>query len=161
MKHPTPDYLLLAVSEAFRSVIGAGVAMLLTCMLGGAIPLAACWTQTPDRGELLVLTIAWIGHWLMAGLMVWGLLVAVVPAWCLYELLHGRTSVWLVLSVALSTQLLVSTVVVSLTSDQEEWQRPVVASLSALTVIVLVKLVAVQVARKRTHAQEANPANHR
>ena len=42
MKHPTPDYLLLAVSEGSRSLIGAGVAMLFTCMLGGAIPLAGC-----------------------------------------------------------------------------------------------------------------------
>ena len=161
MKHPTPDYLLLAVSEAIRSVIGAGVAMLLTCMLGGAIPLAACWTQTPDRGELLVLTIAWIGHWLMAGLMVWGLLVAVVPAWCLYELLHGRTSVWLILSVALSAQLLVSTVAVCLTNHGGEWQRPAAASLSALAVMVLVRLVALRAARKRTQSQEASSADYR
>src|SRR6187402_3120018 len=107
MKHPTPDYPLLALSEALQSLTGAGIAMLLTCSVAGAIPAAAAYNELPTGHECFWLAAAFVAHWAIAGMMMWGIFAAIVPAWCFHELLHGGNSALLVLGIAFATQLII------------------------------------------------------
>jgi len=102
--------------------------MLLTCSVAGAIPAAAAYNDLPDGDECLWLAAAFIAHWAIAGMMMWGLLAAIVPAWCFHELLHGGKSALVVLGIAFGTQLLVSTVAMLVMEGGPEWQRVAVAS---------------------------------
>ena len=132
MKHPTPDYPFLAAREALQSLTGAGLAMLVVCIIGGAIPTVAAWTDLHGTEDWILLTLSWVWHWVMAGLMIWGLVALLVPVWCFYQLLHGSRGPFLVLAAALITQLLVSTVAVCTFADEEERMRPILASGTAI-----------------------------
>jgi hypothetical protein len=147
MRHPTPHYLLLAFREAMQSLLGTGLAMALTCMAGGAIPLLAAWPDLWTDGEYFVLAFGWVGHWITAGIMLWGFLAVIVPAACLYELLHGTSSPWLVLTAVFETQLLVSTVALCVLGEADHWQSPVIAAIGT-GVTVAVSALAVN-ARER------------
>jgi hypothetical protein len=137
MKDPTPDYPFVAVQEALQSLSGAGAAMLLVCALGGAVPTVAGWNRFSSAEDWILLTIAWIWHWAMAGLMVWGLLALLVPVWCFHELLNGNRSVHQVLAIAMITQLIVSTVAVCIFAYEDQRIRPIVASGCTILVIVV------------------------
>jgi hypothetical protein len=125
MKEPSPDYPFVAVQEALQSLTGAGAAMLLVCALGGAVPTVAGWNRISSAEDWILLTIAWIWHWAMAGLMVWGLLALLVPVWCFHELLNGNRSVHQVLAIAMITQLIVSTVAVCIFAYEDQRIRPI------------------------------------
>jgi hypothetical protein len=155
MKHPTPDYPLSALREALQGVIGAGTAMLLIGTIGGAVPVAAGWKAVPSTEELLIAGICWIGHWAIAGVMIWGLFAALIPAWCFYELLHGRKNPWLVLAAALVAQLAVSTITVCVLNYDGDRERPVVASLSVIACL----LVTAHLTRWRCRRRSAKERN--
>jgi hypothetical protein len=157
MKHPTPDYPFVAMQEALRSLTGAGFAMLVVCMLGGSIPTAATWTSLPTVEDWILLAFGWMGHWIMAGVMLWGLLVVLAPIWCLYELLHGSRNPLLVLVALLITQLLVSTVAVCTFAGGEERMHPIIASSMVTLFAIIVTLWATRVAARRAAAQPGGP----
>ena len=128
VRHPTPDYPLLAFSEALQRIAGAGTAMLIICSIAGAIPATAEYNTLPEGGDRIALAAAWIAHWALAGMMIWGILPAIVMAWCFHQLLHGTSGVLRVLGIAFSTQLVVSTAAMLVIESGPEWQRVVVAS---------------------------------
>ncbi|HOW65449.1 MAG TPA: hypothetical protein P5186_25670 [Candidatus Paceibacterota bacterium] len=128
MRHPTPDYPLLAIREALQSLVGASLAVFTVCVLGSMVPLAASWHHLPKIDDWFVISFAWVGHWVIAGLAFWGLFLAVVPAWCFYELIRGCQSPFRVLLVILLVQLGVSTVAVCSFAEPAERGRPLIAS---------------------------------
>ncbi len=156
MNHPAPGYPFLAIREALQSLTGAGIAMLVICMIGGSVPTVASWTELPNTEECVLLMVAWVWHWVIAGLMFWGLAALLVPVWCFYELLHGTRSPFVALVVALISQLLVSTVAVCTVADQEEPVRAVIASGVAILVAVGALLWVYHVPRRRKAAQSGS-----
>jgi|GEM_PF-2451023 len=159
MKHPTPDYPALAVKEALQSLIGAGFAIISVCLVASAIPSAALWAEMPDTEDLLMLAFGWVGHWVLAGLMFWGLLAMLVPVWCFYELIHGSRSPVLVLAAAFIAQSIVSTVAVCTFAYEDERTRPLVASGAAVLVVVVISLWTSLLIRRKVDAEQATPAN--
>ncbi len=151
------DYVLLAAQDASWSVTGACFVMLLVSVMGGAIPAAALLTEIPEGEALLLLALAWVWHWILAGIMVWGLLAALVPVWCFYELLHGRKNAGLVLGVAFAWQLVLSTFCECLMDYGTERMRPIGVSLGVL--IILAAMCGVFYGR-RSHTLRP-PSHHR
>jgi hypothetical protein len=110
--------------------------MLAVCAVGGAVPTVAGWRYLPGTEDWIFLTIAWVWHWAIAGLMFWGLLALLVPVWSFHELLDGNGNPFLALAAALITQLVVSTVAVCVVEYEYERLRPVVASGGVIVVAV-------------------------
>ena len=135
MKHPTPDYPIVAFGEALQSLTGAGIAMFTVCAIGGAVPTVAGWRYLPGTEDWAFLTIGWIWHWAIAGLMFWGLLALLVPVWSFHELLHGNGSPFLALAATLITQLVVSTVAVCIVEQEYERARPIIASSCSILLV--------------------------
>ena len=138
MRHPTPDYVHLVFREALQSLIGGGIATVVTMMSAGALVQLAVWNGRVD--DWWVLAGCWIGHWVVAALMVWGVLVAAVPAWCFTELIHGRKDPLLILPIIFATQIVVSTAAVMSLDGFEQRRRAIFLSailLSAMTIGLL------------------------
>ena len=85
--------------------------------------------------ELFLLGVAWVWHWVLAGVMIWGLLGMLVPVWCMYQLLHGTRRPFSVLSLALVMQLFVSTIAVCTVSYESHRMRAILASLAVALVV--------------------------
>lgn len=126
--------------------------MAITCTVGGMVPTVAAMRSYPLPEELFLLGIAWIWHWAIAGIMIWGLFGMLVPVWCMYQLLHGLRNPWSVLSIALLAQLVVSTVAVCSVAYDEERMRPVFAS----GVVALLVLVRWALSSHRSFKEEEN-----
>lgn len=141
MKHPTPDYPLVAFGEALRSLTGAGMAMFAVSAIGGAVPTVAGWQYLPGTEDWVFLMVAWIWHWAIAGLMFWGLLALLVPVWSFHELLHGNGNPFPALAAALITQLVVSTVAVCIVEYEYERMRPIAASGGFIFIVVAAMLL--------------------
>src|SRR5262245_52550656 len=120
MNRPPPDTPFAAVRAAMQSVTGASLAMLAVWVRGGAIPTAALCDRPPRADDWLPLAFAWVGHWVVAGLMMWGVLALLVPIWCLHELLHGNRRPLAVLALAFVTQLVISTIAIWTFADEAE-----------------------------------------
>ena len=135
MRHPAPDYPLFSAREAIQSLTGASLAMGVTCTLGGIVPTVASFTSYPLTEELFLLGVAWVWHWVLAGVMIWGLFGMLVPVWCMYQLLHGTRRPFSVLALALVTQLFVSTIAVCTVSYESERMRSILASLAVALVV--------------------------
>jgi hypothetical protein len=157
MKHPAPDYPFLAVREALQSLSGASLAMSVIGMVGGAIPIAASWTRPPSAEDWILLLVGWLGHWVMAGLMIYGLIAMLAPVWCFQQLLHGYRSPFRVLAVALISQLLVSTVAVCTNADDGERMRPILISGATILLIIGTSLWTSFITTRRQDTQRAGP----
>jgi hypothetical protein len=158
MEHPTSDYPIVAFGEALRGLTGAGIAMFVVCAIGGAVPTVAGWRYLPGTEDWVFLTVAWVWHWAIAGLMFWGLLALLVPVWSFHELLHGNGSPFLALAVALITQLVVSTVAVCIVEYEYERMRPIAASGGIILVVISVVL---RVSRSTTRSSYSGTRQRR
>ena len=54
--------------------------MVMVCAMGGAIPVVAGWSNLPDAEDWMMLAGAWVGHWAIAGLMLWGLVIGAIDS---------------------------------------------------------------------------------
>ncbi len=135
MNHPSPDYPFVALKDALQSLTGAGIAMVMVCAMGGAIPVVAGWSNLPDAEDWLLLAVAWVGHWAIAGLMLWGLVALLVPVWSLHELLHGNRNPFLALAPTLIVQLTVSTIAVCIFDYEYERARPIIVSSGTMLLV--------------------------
>ena len=136
MSEPSSDYPFTVLKEGVKTVFGASVAMLITMSIGGAIPTVAGLESFSDY-TFFSFCFSWIFHWVPAGLMVWGLVVAMIPAWCFYELLHGETSWWFVLAIAFVTQLSVSTLGIYIIDQTVIPWKSIAASLVTIALVVV------------------------
>ena len=98
-----------AIGEAFQSLFGAGFAVLLSSILGGVVVSFASDAAESSSTNWEILAMVWVGHWSMAGIMIWGLFAALIPIWCFVSLIHGTQPVGQVLGISFSTQLFIST----------------------------------------------------
>jgi len=156
MKSPSDDYPYLVIQDALQSIIGGGIAMLLTVTLAGAIPQAAAWSGEVEGRDWLALGGAWFGHWVVAGMMVWGVIASLIPAWCFNELINGRKSPLLVLPLTFGIQLFVSTIAIAIMNEHDAARRAAFASISALGLMLIVIFALIRLCR-RNQAPEKPP----
>jgi hypothetical protein len=110
----SPHHDLLAVfRDAVQTLIGAVVVWFLICAVAGALPACAGAESLNKLNQDYLnwgLLVVWIGHLVMAGIQIWGLLFVGAHALCLSALMNTDGPLWRVVVVTFMLQLTVSTI---------------------------------------------------
>lgn len=115
------DYPLAPFRDAATSVIGALFFSTLACITASSIVTGITfWDDLHFDGDTFwVLSLSWIGQWIISGIALYGLLFALVHCWCIHELLHGSRDFLFVLIIVFLNQTIISTSSIMILYDNE------------------------------------------
>ncbi|PAW77258.1 MAG: hypothetical protein B9S32_12205 [Verrucomicrobia bacterium Tous-C9LFEB] len=140
------DYPLTPFREALTSVTGALISATLVSMVAGAIQLFVYDIRDTPSMSFILLALAWFGHWIAAGLAIWGFLFLPIHFVCLHRLIHGLSDPFVLLGVLFCNQILVSTL--TLCMFCREWEERRTLLISGAVAIGLGALYAWRVYRR-------------
>lgn len=101
-------YATSIVREAVQGTVGGSLIWVLSCAIAGVVTTAA----TADSFDVdWSWAFAWIGHLVVAGIQLWGLVVICIHVLCLAALIHGTERVLRVVVITFISQLTTSAIV--------------------------------------------------
>lgn len=115
------DYPLAPFRDAATSLIGALFFSTLTCIIASDIVTGVTyWHYLRFDGETFwLLSLSWIGQWIISGIALYGALFVLVHCWCIHELLHGSRDFLFVLIIVFLNQTIISTSSIMILYDNE------------------------------------------
>lgn len=122
------DYPLTPFREALTSLVGALFAAIGVSMAAaGLLVYVGSW-----RGyyalDWFALCMAWVGHWMMSGVAMWGILFLMVHVVCVHRLIRGTADPFVLLGILFCNQTVVSTLVVCMFARDWEERVPVLVA---------------------------------
>lgn len=114
--------------EALRTLFGSILAALFVSMAGGFVAaLLTEWSEMHISDWLVVFFLGWVGHWVVACMMLWGFLFLVLQCAGLYSLVSGSRDPLFTLGLMFCNQVFVSIVALIIYGgEQIEIYRPLI-----------------------------------
>lgn len=154
------DYPLTPFREALTSLTGTLIGAALVSMVAGAMPVLAYkvaewvelgWMPNMEFGFFWALSMAWIGHWIVSGIAIWGFLFSLVHVFYLNRMIQGAGDPYMSLAVLFCNQTIVSTIVLSwLVWDGREFWAVLVSGVVSLVLGAGFAFWIARAARKRS-----------
>lgn len=114
--------------DALKTLFGSIFAAIFVTMAGGFVAtLLTYWGEMYFSDWPVLLCLGWIGHWVIACMMMWGFLFLVLQCSGLYSLISGSRDPLLTLGLMFCNQVFVSIVALIIYGgDQIEIHRPLI-----------------------------------
>lgn len=130
-KNPPGEFLWSTIREALSdTMLAIFFVALVSCFVGAAVEIAATRDFLPGYFFL------WVYHWVVAGIMIWGILMVLVHIWALHRLLATDCAPMQSLLIVVINQAVVSTVIVVIANGGADMRRGLAAGIIIIALAV-------------------------